>query len=222
MSKSQGTPQGPITSSGRPRAPAAVAIKTGSLSVVSDPPGSAVIVDGAARGQTPLTIRDLSAGRHEVLVRSSSATFQRSVQVEAGATASLVVGGAPAAVTLLGLDYARHAFPRSGARGRARRRDQRNRPDHALSRRSPARFRLRLAWFPAKFAGQCISRTRRAGLAYNSSRGDEHQRPAVGRGSRGRHADRRYAAGERNAPHWRSSRSCSDTHSLVKSGKRCD
>ncbi len=78
-------------------APAAAAIQTGSLSVVSDPPGSAVLVDGAARGQTPLTIGNLSAGRHEVLVKSSSATFQRSVQVEAGATASLVVGGAPAA-----------------------------------------------------------------------------------------------------------------------------
>ena len=54
-------------------------------------------VDGTARGQTPLTIHGLSAGRHEVLVRSANATYQRSVQVEAGATASLVVGGAPAA-----------------------------------------------------------------------------------------------------------------------------
>jgi PEGA domain len=77
--------------------PAAVAAaQTGSLSVVSDPPGSTVIIDGTARGQTPVTIRELSAGRHDVLVRSSSATYQRSVQVEAGATASLVVGGAPA------------------------------------------------------------------------------------------------------------------------------
>jgi PEGA domain len=78
-------------------APAAVAAATGSLSVVSDPPGSTVIVDGSARGQTPLTIRDLAPGRHDVLVRSSSSTYQRSVQVDAGATASLVVGGGPAA-----------------------------------------------------------------------------------------------------------------------------
>ena len=77
--------------------PVAALPATGSLSVVSDPPGSAVIVDGTARGQTPLTIRELSAGRHEVLVRGASATYQRSVQVEAGATASLVVGGATAA-----------------------------------------------------------------------------------------------------------------------------
>jgi hypothetical protein len=78
-------------------APAAVAaVQTGSLSVVSDPPGSTVVVDGTPRGQTPVTIRDLSAGRHDVVVRSTGANFQRSVQVEAGATASLVVGGAPA------------------------------------------------------------------------------------------------------------------------------
>jgi hypothetical protein len=77
--------------------PAAVAAATGSLSVVSDPPGSTVLVDGTARGQTPLTIRDLPAGRHEVLVRSSATTYQRSVQVDAGATAALVVGGTPAA-----------------------------------------------------------------------------------------------------------------------------
>ena len=53
-----------------PVAPAAPA--TGSLSVVSDPPGSAVVVDGTTRGQTPLTIRELAAGRHDVLVRGAT------------------------------------------------------------------------------------------------------------------------------------------------------
>jgi hypothetical protein len=78
-------------------APAVAAPVSGSLSVVSDPPGSAVIVDGTARGQTPLTIPGLSAGRHDVLVKGANANYRRSVQVEAGATASLVVGGATAA-----------------------------------------------------------------------------------------------------------------------------
>jgi hypothetical protein len=78
-------------------APAAVAAATGNLSVVSDPPGSTVLVDGTPRGQTPLTIRELPLGRHEVLVRSGSASYQRSVQIDAGATASLVVGGAASA-----------------------------------------------------------------------------------------------------------------------------
>jgi len=76
-------------------APVGAAAQTGSLSVVSDPPGSAVVVDGSSRGQTPLTIHDLTAGRHEVVVKGTTTTYQRSVQVESGATASLVVGGAP-------------------------------------------------------------------------------------------------------------------------------
>lgn len=91
--------------------PAAVAAATGSLSVVTDPPGSTVLVDGTARGQTPLTIRDLPAGRHEVLVRSSSTTYQRSVQVDAGATASLVVGGTPAAAASWGWIELETPFP---------------------------------------------------------------------------------------------------------------
>lgn len=90
-------------------APAAAA--AGSLSVVSDPPGSTVIVDGSARGQTPLTIHDLAPGRHDVLVRSSSATYQRSVQVDAGATASLVVGAAPAAGASWGWITLQTPFP---------------------------------------------------------------------------------------------------------------
>ena len=76
--------------------PATPTTATGSLSVVSDPAGSTVTIDGAARGQTPLTISGLTPGRHEVQVRGASATYQRSVQVEAGSTASLVVGGTAA------------------------------------------------------------------------------------------------------------------------------
>jgi hypothetical protein len=76
-------------------APLAAAIQTGGLSVTSDPAGSAVTVDGTPRGQTPLTIGDLTPGRHDVLVRGANTTYQRSVQVEGGATAALVVGGAP-------------------------------------------------------------------------------------------------------------------------------
>jgi hypothetical protein len=92
-------------------APVAVTAATGSLSVVSDPPGSTVIVDGSSRGETPLTIPDLAPGRHDVLVRSSSTSYQRSVQVDAGATASLVVGGAPAAGASWGWITLQTPFP---------------------------------------------------------------------------------------------------------------
>jgi hypothetical protein len=92
-------------------APLAVSTQTGSLSVTSDPAGSAVTVDGTSRGQTPLTIRDLTPGRHEVLVKGTSTTYQRSVQVEAGATASLVVGGAPSATPSWGWITLQTPFP---------------------------------------------------------------------------------------------------------------
>ena len=89
----------------------AVSTQTGSLSVTSDPAGSAVTVDGTSRGQTPLTIRDLTPGRHDVLVKSTATTYQRSVQIEAGATASLVVGGAPSATTSWGWITLNAPFP---------------------------------------------------------------------------------------------------------------
>jgi len=92
-------------------APLAAPLQTGSLSVLSDPPGSAVTVDGSSRGQTPLTIRDLTAGRHEVLVKSSDTTYQRFVEVEASATASLVVGGAPSATPSWGWISLNTPFP---------------------------------------------------------------------------------------------------------------
>jgi hypothetical protein len=85
--------------------------QTGSLSVVSDPSGSAVTVDGSSRGQTPLTIQGLSAGRHEVIVRSENNSYQRSVQVEAGTTTSLVVGGGPAPSASFGWITVNIPFP---------------------------------------------------------------------------------------------------------------
>jgi hypothetical protein len=91
--------------------PPATIVQTGNLSVVSDPPGATVTVDGSSRGQTPLTIHELSTGRHEVLVKSANTTYQRSVQVEAGATASLVVGGAPSTTPSWGWIMLRAPFP---------------------------------------------------------------------------------------------------------------
>jgi len=92
-------------------APLSAPLQTGSLSVLSDPPGSAVTVDGSSRGQTPLTIRDLTAGRHAVLVKSSDTTYQRFVEVEAGATASLVVGGTASATPSWGWISLNTPFP---------------------------------------------------------------------------------------------------------------
>jgi hypothetical protein len=83
-------------------APPVVAATVGGLHVTSDSPDSVVSVDGVERGRAPLTLRDLAAGRHEVVVRTAGNTFRRTVQVDPGATASLVIGGTAAASTSWG------------------------------------------------------------------------------------------------------------------------
>lgn len=77
--------------------PAASIADSGNLSISTDAPGGQVSIDGQDRGATPLTVRNLPPGQHRVVVRSGGTTHTRTVQIEAGVTASLVLtGGAPA------------------------------------------------------------------------------------------------------------------------------
>jgi hypothetical protein len=76
-----------------PTTPPVVTAETGHLSVATDPVGSDVVVDGEERGVSPLTLRNLSVGQHRVVVRARGTTYTRTVQIEAGATASLFIGG---------------------------------------------------------------------------------------------------------------------------------
>jgi hypothetical protein len=62
---------------------------TGDLEVTSTPSGAQVIVDGRARGATPLTVTDLKPGRHTVELRGESGTIQRTVTINAGQTVQL-------------------------------------------------------------------------------------------------------------------------------------
>jgi hypothetical protein len=62
---------------------------TGDLEVKSTPTGAQVLVDGKPRGVTPLTVRDLSAGRHAIVLKSESGTVQRTVTIAAGGTAAI-------------------------------------------------------------------------------------------------------------------------------------
>ena len=184
-------------------APLAAPLQTGSLSVLSDPPGSAVTVDGSSRGQTPLTIRDLTAGRHEVLVKSSDTTYQRFVEVEASATASLVVGGAPSATPSWGWISLNTPFPvQVQEAGRVVGTSEIER-----IMLPPGRHELDFVAAEFGFRQTCrdenIGRTRSPGLAYNSPRSHEYQRPAMGGSFHRRHADRRYSACQRNGDHWR-------------------
>lgn len=66
------------------------AVQTGSLFVRSDPAGAKVLVDNKPAGVTPITVLDLSPGSHAVSVTAADGSnAKQSVQVEAGATATL-------------------------------------------------------------------------------------------------------------------------------------
>lgn len=62
----------------------------GGLAVVSEPPGSSVLVDGTPVGVTPLLVETLRTGQHRVLlVKGGYLTQKRDVYVSSGRTTSL-------------------------------------------------------------------------------------------------------------------------------------
>jgi hypothetical protein len=79
----------------RPSAAAAAAATaagrkaTGGLHVVSTPVGATVVVDAKPRGVTPLTLTDLTPGRHEVALESDAGAVHRTVRVAANETAEM-------------------------------------------------------------------------------------------------------------------------------------
>jgi hypothetical protein len=58
----------------------------GGLRVTSTPAAAQVFVDGKARGVTPLTLTDLSVGRHAVELKSAAGTVERTVTIAADKT----------------------------------------------------------------------------------------------------------------------------------------
>jgi hypothetical protein len=62
----------------------------GGISVVTDPPGARVLVDGQVRGASPMTLNDLPAAEHKVSVSSESGAADRIVLVRAGEIVSVV------------------------------------------------------------------------------------------------------------------------------------
>ncbi len=64
---------------------------TGGVEITSEPVGQSVIVDGQPSGVTPLTITGLSPGAHEIMLRRDGRFIRRTVQIDAGVTASLMV-----------------------------------------------------------------------------------------------------------------------------------
>jgi hypothetical protein len=64
---------------------------TGQLSVVTNPPGARVIVDGTDRGISPIELTDLATGMHRVTLEQGQASVDHQVTIRAGVTATLVV-----------------------------------------------------------------------------------------------------------------------------------
>jgi PEGA domain-containing protein len=74
-----------------PKSAKAAAAKAGpgTLQVTTSPPGAQVMVDGKARGVTPLTLTDLNAGRHDVVVKGDGGSVQRTITIATNQTASI-------------------------------------------------------------------------------------------------------------------------------------
>jgi len=64
---------------------------TGVLEVRSEPSKARVTVDGRERGSTPLTLRDVAPGDHQVVLERAGWKSTQVVRVEPGGTAQLVV-----------------------------------------------------------------------------------------------------------------------------------
>ena len=68
---------------------AAPVASVGRLEVASNPPGAQVMLDGSAKGRTPLTLNDVHPGEHTVAISNGSETVNRKVSVAPGNTASV-------------------------------------------------------------------------------------------------------------------------------------
>lgn len=64
---------------------------SGVLVIDTDPPGARVSVDREPLGVSPVTVANLSAGPHEVVVESARGRVERTVQVKGGSEGSLVI-----------------------------------------------------------------------------------------------------------------------------------
>jgi hypothetical protein len=85
---------------------------TGRLQVQSEPAGAKVTIDGTPRGETPLTVGDLTPGDHEIILQNDLGSARHVVTIQAGATASLVapVGAAPSSGPVSGWVAVRAPF----------------------------------------------------------------------------------------------------------------
>ncbi|HSL20377.1 MAG TPA: PEGA domain-containing protein [Vicinamibacterales bacterium] len=62
-----------------------------SLAIASEPAGARVAIDGRPRGASPIVVRDLAPGLHDIVLTGAGGSVTRRVRVEEGAASSVVV-----------------------------------------------------------------------------------------------------------------------------------
>lgn len=92
--------------------PSAPAGETGSVRVLSSPPGAEVYLDGEYRGTTPATIHAVTAGSHQLELRAEGfAQWISPVSVNPGSTANISAMLAAIPITALPVTYATAPSP---------------------------------------------------------------------------------------------------------------
>ena len=80
---------GSATQATAPAAKPAPTPTTGRLEIGSDPLGASVTVDGVSRGATPLTLTEVKAGRHDIVISRGASVVKRAVDIAAGGTSNV-------------------------------------------------------------------------------------------------------------------------------------
>lgn len=88
----------------------AVPAATGTLQVETDPPGLPVLVNGAARGKSPLTLANLEPGEY-LIVTGTNLKTERRVTVRPSETVSAIIAAAEPAAPVTGTLSIASAFP---------------------------------------------------------------------------------------------------------------
>lgn len=90
---------------------AAPAVPPARLSVVTEPAGASVIVDGRSRGVSPLAIEGLAAGTHYLTVTSATGSAQRTITVVDGVASEVVFALPRSSAPLAGWVTVASPFP---------------------------------------------------------------------------------------------------------------
>ncbi len=90
---------------------AAAPAKNGRLSIMTDPPGARITVDGHFSGVSPLLMADLAVGTHDVKAESDAGSAHRTIAVAGGVTNDVLFSLARSNAPLAGWVLVSSPFP---------------------------------------------------------------------------------------------------------------